>query len=907
MHHLPVHEALVLLGSDRDRGLSDDESARRLQRHGPNVLPRVERRGALLRLLLQFHHPLIYVLLAAAAVTYAIGEPVDASVILGVVLANAAVGFVQEARAERALDALAAMLTVDALVIRDGMRRRVPAKELVPGEVVVIGPGDKVSADARLVEVADLHVDESSLTGESVPVAKAQAVLAPETVLADRANMVFSGTLVTAGRGIGVVVTTGADTELGIIHRLLGEAADLATPLTRKLARFSRVLTVVILALAGITFLVGTARGESAPEMLVAAVALAVGAIPEGLPAAVTIALAIGVGRMAHRHAIVRRLPAVETLGSTTVICTDKTGTLTQNAMTVQAVLAGGERYDVAGGGYSPDGAITSNGRPASLLDRPALAACLRAGLLCGDGDVRARDGTWEPVGDPMEAALVVAAHKAGLERGAALHEQPRTAVLPFESERRYMATVHRDADGTGVVYVKGAVEQVLAMCDGQLGAAGDQRPLDRRIVHEAADELGRQGRRVLAFATRRLAPDEEANLERPLGLAFAGLQALADPPRPEAIAAVAACRQAGIAVKMITGDHAATAAAIAARVDLTGDGAPSVVTGAELADCPDDRLGALAAATDVFARVSAEQKLRLVEALQARGEVVAMTGDGVNDAPALSQADIGVAMGLGGTEVARDAADIVLADDNFASIEAAVEEGRHTFDNLKKFIVWTLPTNLGEGLLILTAIVVGATLPILPVQILWINMTTAVLLGLTLAFERVEPGVMTRPPRRPTEPLLTLDVVVRIVLVSVLLLIAAFWLFEHELGRGVPVAEARTAAVNVFVAVELFYLFNCRSLTGRAADLGLFSNRWLLGGAVTTVVLQLALTYASPMNRLFDTAPIDAGTWLRILAAAAVTWTVVEIEKAFRRWAAGRRPRRRTAIEPASSVAPRR
>ena len=894
----------MLVETDREHGLTAAEAARRLQRHGPNVLPRVERRGALLRLLLQFHHPLIYVLLVAAAVTFGIGEPVDASVILGVVIANAAIGFAQEARAERALDALAAMMAVDTRVIREGTRRRVPASELVPGDLVVVEPGDKVSADVRLVEVAELHVDESALTGESVPVGKAQAVLAPETVLADRANMVFSGTLVTAGQGTGVVVATGPDTELGLIHRLLGETTDLATPLTRKLARFSRALTVVILGLAGATFVVGTARGESASEMLVAAVALAVGAIPEGLPAAVTIALAIGVSRMARRHAIIRRLPAVETLGSTTVICTDKTGTLTQNAMTVQTVLAGGERYDIAGGGYSPEGAIASHDRPIQVADHPALAACLRAGLLCGDGDVRARERGWEPVGDPMEAALVVAARKAGLERGAVLQAQPRTAVLPFESERRYMATVHRDSGGTSVLYVKGAIEQVLAMCAGQLGRSGDSQMLDRHRVLEVAEEFGGQGQRVLAFATRRLAPTEDMDLERPGGLDFIGLQALVDPPRPEAIAAVRACRQAGIAVKMITGDHATTAAAIAARVGLTSDGAPRVVTGTELAECPDDRLGALAVSTEVFARVSAEQKLRLVEALQARGEVVAMTGDGVNDAPALSQADIGVAMGRGGTEVAREAADIVLADDNFASIKAAVEEGRHTFDNLKKFIVWTLPTNLGEGLVILTAIVAGATLPILPVQILWINMTTAVLLGLTLAFERVEPGVMARPPRRPSEPLLTFDVVARILLVSVLLLTAAFWLFEHELGRGMPVAEARTAAVNVFVAVELFYLFNCRSLTGHAADLGLFSNRWLLGGVTLMVALQLLFTYWPPMNYLFDTAPIDAATWLKILAAAALTWTIVEIEKTIRRRTARRQRDRSRSRAPARSAA---
>jgi len=899
MHHLPVHEALVLLAADRGHGLSSEEAVRRLRRHGPNVLPRLERRGVLLRLLVQFNHPLIYVLLVAAAATYAVGERVDAAVILGVVIANAIVGFVQESRAERALDALAAMVTVQVRVIRDGTEHMLPAKYLVPGDVVVLGPGDKVSADVRLLDVADLHIDESALTGESVPVAKSQSVLPPQTLLADRANMVFVGTLVIAGHGSGVVVTTGADTELGLIHRLLGETTDLATPLTRRLARFSRLLTIVILGLAAITFAAGTARGESASEMLVAVVALAVGAIPEGLPAAVTIALAIGVSRMARRHAIVRRLPAVETLGSTTVICTDKTGTLTQNAMTVHTVLAGGRRYDVDGGGYAPAGDISSKTAAVELDDHPALEACLTAGALCGDGDIRVRDGSWEAIGDPTEVALVVAAAKAGLQRAGALAEQPRTVVLPFESERRYMATVHRDASGAGVVYVKGAVEQVLEMSARELAQDGTCTALDPAPVLTAADRLGGEGQRVLAFASRPLAADEEPTLEHLDGLTFLGLQAMVDPPRPEAIAAVRACRQAGIAVKMITGDHAATAAAIAARVGLTGDGPPRVVTGAELARCPDDQLGALAVATDVFARVSAEQKLRLVEALQARGEVVAMTGDGVNDAPALSQADVGVAMGRSGTEVARESADIVLADDNFASIEAAVEEGRHTFDNLKKFIVWTLPTNAGEGLLILAAILAGATLPVLPVQVLWINMTTAVLLGLTLAFERVEPGIMARPPRRPSDPLLSAGVLLRMLLVSLLLLAAAFWLFEYEIRRGVPVAEARTAAVNVFVTVQIFYLFSCRSLSGRARELGLLSNRWLFGGVALMIALQLAFTYWPPMNELFESAPIDGVTWLRVLAAAALAWTVVEAEKGLRR-------RRDAAAARADNIRPR-
>ena len=844
------------------RGLSSVEADRRLRRFGPNVLPRVERRGAVLRLLLQFHNPLIYTLLVAAAVTYALGQTVDASVIVGVVLANAGIGFAQESRSETALDALARMITVEAEVVRDGLARRLPATALVPGDLVLLSPGDKVSADMRLLEIENLAVDESTLTGESVPVRKG----------ADESA--FSGTLVTAGSAEGEVTATGAHTELGRIHSLLGGTTDLATPLTRKLAGFTRTLTVAIVGLAALTVAIGTIRGNSASDMIVAAVALAVGAIPEGLPAAVTIALAIGVSRMARRNSIVRRLAAVETLGSTTIICTDKTGTLTQNAMTVQSVVAGGRRYEIEGGGYSPHGAILIGGEQADPVDHPALAACLTTGMLCGDGDAVPRDGGWEPVGDPTEAALVVAARKAGLKREELLGRLPRTGVVPFDSERRYMATIHDDS----VVHVKGAVERVLMMCDRQTGADGGAEPLDHETALAAAEEMGSRGQRVLALAT---GATDSASLE-PGGLTFVGLQGILDPPRPEAVAAVRASREAGIAVKMITGDHAATAAAVAHAVGIESDA--GVVTGAELAAWPQEELPELAAAASVFARVSAEQKLRLVEALQSLGHVVAMTGDGVNDAPALRQADIGVAMGRSGTEVARESADIVLADDNFASIEAAVEEGRHTFDNLKKFIVWTLPTNMGEGLLILAAVVAGVTLPILPVQVLWINMTTAVLLGLTLAFERVEPGVMRRMPRRPSEPLLTRALVLRVLLVSVLLLTASFWLFGHERSRGSTLAEARTVAVNVFVAVQVFYLFNCRSLTGPARRLGVLSNRWLVSGVALTIGLQLLLTYWPPMNDLFRTAPIDLAAWWKILAVGAAAWAIVEVEKAVRR-----------------------
>ena len=875
MHHLSASEALRALGADPDRGLAAAEAERRLHRYGPNVLPRVERRGPLARLLLQFHHPLIYTLLVAAAITYALGHTVDASVIVGVVLANAAIGFVQEARAERALDALASMISVEATVVRDGTARTVPSTAVVPGDLVMLAPGEKVSADLRLLRTRALQVDESALTGESVPVTKAAGVLPEETLLGDRSNMAYSGTLVTAGEGAGAVVATGAGTELGDIHRLVGATTQTVTPLTRKLAGFSRQLTVLILGLAAVTFGIGVAQGEGVPDMLVAAVALAVGAIPEGLPAAVTITLAVGVARMARRGAIVRRLPAVETLGSTTVICTDKTGTLTENAMTVQAVLAGGRQYEVRGVGYGPDGEIALDGSPVVAADHPALLRCLTAGLLCGDGDAVRRDGSWEAVGDPTEAALVVAARKAGLERERALWESPRSGVVPFESERRFMATVH---DG-GTAYVKGAVERVLAMCDRAVGPAGDQVPLDAEEVLATADTMGARGQRVIAFAHGEVSSDDD--LAEPRGFAFAGLEGMTDPPRTDAAAAVKACQEAGVAVKMITGDHAATAAAVARSVGLPGT---RIVTGREIADASDEELADLGRAASVFARVSAEQKLRLVRALQSRGEIVAMTGDGVNDAPALRQADIGVAMGLGGTEVAREAADIVLADDDFATIKAAVEEGRHTFDNLQKFIAWTLPTNVGLGLLIVVAVLAAVTLPVLPVQVLWVNMTTAVLLGLTLAFERVEPGVMRRPPRRPSEPLLTRGLSIRVLLVSALLLAASFGLFEFERRHGASPGEARTVAMNVFVAVQIFYLFTCRSLTASARRLGVFSNRWLLAGVGLTVALQLLLTYWPPMHTLFHTAPIDAADWLRVVLVGVAVWVLVEGEKALRR-----------------------
>ncbi|MBE7502317.1 MAG: cation-transporting P-type ATPase [Verrucomicrobiales bacterium] len=897
-HLLRTEEAVQLLGVDRRTGLADEEVRRRQAQFGPNRLTAPRRQSELMRFLLQFHQPLLYLLLAAGAITLSLGEWVDASVIFGVVLVNAVVGYVQEAKAGRAIEALSRLVVTEATVRRDGRKQRVPSEALVPGDLVLLQSGDRVPAELRLLEVRDLQVDESALTGESVPVEKSTDALACDTILAERRNLAFAGTLTTCGRAEGVVWGIGNQTETGRIARLIAEAADLSTPLTRKIAQFSKVLLIAILALAAVTFLVGVGRGQPLVEMFMSAVALAVGAIPEGLPAAVTIVLAIGVARMARRRAIIRKLPAVETLGSTTVICSDKTGTLTENQMTVQRLYAAGTRFEVTGAGYEPHGAIRRHGEPTQPVPQGALQECLQAGLLCSEAQLTRTNGRLAVQGDPTEGALIVSAAKAGLNQAEAARCYPRLDAIPFESEHQYMASLHARPGGADhVIYVKGAVERLLECCEHALDEQGGEVALDRDQVRREAEEMAASGLRVLGFA-RRLVPAAHTRLARAEvcgGLTFLGLQAMMDPPRAEAIAAVRQCQRAGIRVKMITGDHALTARAIARQIGLHGAAGAGrdlrVVTGRELEQRSDQELQEQVEGADVFARVAPEQKLRLVQALQARGHVVAMTGDGVNDAPALKQADIGVAMGIAGTDVAKGAADMMLTDDNFASIEAAVEEGRNVFDNLTKFIVWTLPTNFGQGLIVLAAVMAGVTLPILPVQLLWVNMTTVILLGLMLVFESKERDLMQRPPRGPKTPIMTFPVVMRIGLVSALMLAGAFGLYVWEqAAHDASIAEARTVAVNVVVMVLVFYLLNCRSLTDSMFAVGVFSNRWIYAGIASMVVAQLLFTYAPVMNRLFHTAPISGPAWLRILAVAVAGYALVGIEKWIRRrWAIAR------------------
>ncbi|MBN1440675.1 MAG: HAD-IC family P-type ATPase [Anaerolineales bacterium] len=874
-HHLPVDEVLEILDADRERGLDLFEVRRRRERMGPNRLTPRKGKSPLVKFLLQFNNPLVLILVVASAVTAAFKDPLDAGVIFGVVLVNAVIGYVQEARAEESIAALARAMTAEADVVRSGKAVRVPAEELVPGDIVVLQAGARVPADLRLLAARDLQIAEAALTGESVAVEKdAAAACMPEAVLAERATMAYASTLVTYGTGRGVVAAIGDATEIGRISQLISSAAELQTPLTRKLERFSRILLAAILCLAGATFAIGLARGQAAVETLMAAVALAVGAIPEGLPAAVTVTLAIGVSRMARRRAIIRNLPAVETLGSTTVICSDKTGTLTQNQMTVKEIATLGGAYAVEGAGYAPQGGI----RGGWESDHAARETLL-AGLLCNDSRLEQEGGSWTVRGDPTEGALLAAAGKAALELDPQAHPL-RLDLIPFDSQHQYMATLHEG----GAVYVKGAAERLLERCAGALAPGGSLEECGTDRFRAEADRMAADGLRVLAFARKDLPGRDALSHEDIRGLTLLGLQGMIDPPRPEAVDAVAACKRAGIAVKMITGDHALTAAAVGSQIGLCSADCGDVLTGAKLAELSDAELIERAGNTSVFARVAPEQKLRLVEALQSRGHVVAMTGDGVNDAPALKQSDIGVAMGITGTDVAKEAADMILTDDNFASIEAAVEEGRGVFDNLTKFIAWTLPTNLGEGMILLAAILLGGALPILPIQILWINMVTTAVLGMTLALEPKERDIMRRPPRDPKAPILDGVLVGRILLVSLLMLAGAFGLFEYEILRGASEAEARTVAVNVIVFVETLYLFNARSLKRSVFQLGLLSNPWVLGGALLMAAIQVGFTYLPFMQRLFGSAGIPGYLWLDVIGVSLAAYAVVEVEKGLRR-----------------------
>lgn len=877
--HTRSADSVIAALSSSEQGLDPKEVKSRLQEYGPNALPEAAKQPGWLRFLLQFHNVLIYILIAAAVVTALMQHWIDTVVILGVVVINAIIGFIQEGKAEKALEGIRQMLSLNARVKRGGDTESVDAKTLVPGDIVLLESGDKIPADLRLIKVRNLKVEESPLTGESVPVEKRTDALDGNIPLGDRFNMAFSGTMVTSGRATGVVVATGSNTELGKINEMMNAVQSLKTPLLQQMDSFGKMLSIVIGALTVLFFFIGFVFHEyETAELLMAVIGLAVAAIPEGLPAIMTITLALGVQQMARQKAIIRRLPSVETLGSVTVICSDKTGTLTRNEMTVQALRVADDDYAVTGTGYAPEGEIRdASDKAIDASQTDGLRELIQCAQLCNDADLREKDGAWKLQGDPTEGGLLTLARKAG--NVEAKHE--RIDTLPFESEHKYMATLNADKDGRKTIWVKGAPERLLDRCSSAWYPDGN-KPIDKEKWQNRMEEMASKGLRVLAAAYRPLDEGDStesidhSSIEEDLILL--GLYGMIDPPRPEAIEAVEACKQAGIRVKMITGDHALTASAIARELGLEAWEKP--LTGVELDEMDKDALADAACSCDVFARTSPENKLRLVEALQARGEITAMTGDGVNDAPALKRSDVGIAMGLKGTEVTKDASEMVLADDNFATIARAVKEGRTIYDNLRKAILFILPTNGAQSLVVMAAILVGMTMPITPVQILWINMVTAVTLALALSFEPSEAGVMKRPPRDPKASILDTSFLLRLGIVSILLAGFSIAFFKLMINGEASYALASTVAVNTLAFGQAFYLFNCRTLRESAFSQGLFSNRvvWVTVGLL--VGLQLLFTYSGWMQTLFGTESIPLNLWPKILLAGLVVFIVVEAEK---------------------------
>ena len=880
-HALPVDEVLTRLVTSIGQGLDAGEASTRLNQYGPNRLPEGKKRGSFQRFLTQLNNILVYVLLAAGFTKLMMDLWVDAGIILGVVLLNALLGFVQEGKAEKALDSIRNLLSAEARTLRGGQTRLIPADQLVPGDIVLLESGDKIPADLRLADVKNLRTEEAALTGESVPAEKTIAPVSANATVGDRDSMAFSGTLVVSGRATGVVVGTGSGTELGRINQLLASVSLLETPLLRQIKKFGYVITAAVGVVGVLVFAYGKwVKSIPFVELFQAVTGIAVSLIPEGLPALITITLAIGVQRMAQRHAIIRRLPAVETLGSVSRICSDKTGTLTLMEMMVVSAATAEAEYHVTGNGYAPEGEVTKDGQ--SVDKDPVLELMGRVSMLCNDAELFQQEGAWKVEGDPTEGALYPFATKLGLDRQAEQTAYPRIDAIPFESEHKFMATLHQGGDGKEILLVKGAPEVVLAQCDRQQTAGGQPAPLERERFMKASDKLAGQGERVLALAWLDGPGVQAGSLgpaDLPKNLVLLGLIGLLDPPRKEAIEAVKECHGGGIRVTMITGDHKITAAAIARMLGI-GDG-KTAVAGAEIEEMDEAALQEAVRDVDVFARASPEHKLRLVKAIQANRQVVAMTGDGVNDAPSLKKADIGVAMGIKGTEVTKEAAGMILADDNFASIGAAVKEGRTVYNNIEKAILFLLPTNVAQALVIAVAIVVGITLPITAPQVLWVNMVTSVALGLVISFEPHELDVMLRPPRAVDRPILTGFGVWRVIFVGLALLAATLWAFSWMKAQGGSDALARTVAVNMITIGQVFYLLNSRYLLDSSlsfkAHLG---NKYLPLGIGAVVVLQLLFTYAPPLQVLFHNEAIPFRVWPWLLLAGFLFFLVVEVEK---------------------------
>lgn len=874
------------------QGLELEEVKKRRQKYGLNELKRKNKDGILKVLWRQINNPLIWVLIGSSTLATALGKITDGMVVLAVVVVNSIIGFIQEYKAGKAIEALSNMVPENAMVIRNGNIITIPVSEIVPGDIVQVAAGDRIPADMRIIQQKNLQVEEAALTGESVPSQKTTEAVTPDAVIGDRKCMVFSGTLVVSGTATAVVVKTGMDTELGKISDMLNETVDLETPLTKKLGVIGKYLTIGIVAITAIIMVIGTYRAlgqglllfDALKESLIFAIALAVGAIPEGLPAVVTIALAIGVQRMAKRNAIIRKLPAVETLGSTTVICSDKTGTLTRNEMTVSELWNYNHSIQVTGVGYHKAGVFKQNNAELAALPEDMLLL-LKKAVLCSDANVVYRANEYSISGDPTEVALVVAAEKAGISIDGLRQEIPRKDVLPFDSEKQYMATLNDN------IILKGAPEVVLKRCSTHICGI----TLDMQKVISQIELLGSKGMRVLAIAQKTQSKSDEISVDDvENGFEFIGLIGMIDPPRNEAIEAIKACHNAGITVKMITGDHHATARAIGMELNLSANGA--VVTGVDLSKMSDAELDKTIQTTNIYARVAPEHKLRLVKALQNNNEVVAMTGDGVNDAPSLKQSNVGVAMGITGTSVSKESADIVLADDNFSSIAAAVEEGRRVYDNLLKSLAFLLPTNLGLAFILIYGIMFfpfnpitkELLLPMLPVQLLWINLVAAIALALPLAFEVKEPNVMNRPPRKPDEALFNGFVTFRVFFVSILMTVVTIvlfnWEYAYSLKTGMAqtdaLARSQSIAVTFIIFFQIFYLINCRSLKDSVFKIGLFSNGFIFLGIGSIMLLQAMFLYTPFMQKVFGTASLDGKGLFISFVAGSLIFVVISIEK---------------------------
>lgn len=883
-HNQTTEQTLVSLETKLE-GLSEEEANLRLQKYGINKLPSPPQRSLLLRFLVHFHNILIYVLIGAASITALLGHVVDTFVIIAVVIINAVIGFYQEGKAEKAMDAIRQMLALSAFVKRDGKRQVIKAEELAPGDIVFLETGDKLPADLRLLKANSLHILESILTGESVAVEKQTKPVAIDAPLGDRFCVGFSGTTVTSGQGMGVVVATGANTEIGRISGLLTEVQTLETPLVSQMAVFARWLTLFILAVAALMLLFGYfVLHHDFANLFMAVVGIAVAAIPEGLPAVLTITLAVGVKAMARHNAIIRRLPAIETLGSVSVICSDKTGTLTRNEMMVDTIVTTHECFTIKGTGYEPLGDVELDGKVISTNDYSSLHQLSKVAALCNDAELIRKNDSWSGHGDPMEIALLAFASKTDPDSNKTRNQWTRTDVIPFDSKHKYMATLNHNHEGHAFIIIKGAPETILSICHEQHVNSNKTELLNTKYWEKQVNAIATRGRRVLGFAAKTVKPEHTVLEHNDVqdSLIFLGLAGLIDPPRQGAIESIAKCHLAGIDVKMITGDHAVTAEAIGKQLGLRNS--DKVLTGKDLDKLNDSQLKSIVCDTAIFARTSPEHKLRLVMALQANGMTVAMTGDGVNDAPALKRAGVGVAMGKTGSEAAKEASEIVLADDNFSTIVSAVREGRTVYDNIKKVISWTLPTNAGEAMTIILALLLGLSLPITPIQILWINMITAVTLGIALAFEPTEENTMLRPPKPRNEALLSGGLLWHIVLVASLFLAGVFSMYEYAILQGYSESLARTIAMNTLVVLEIFHLFFIRNMYGtsitRKAVLG---TRVVWAAVIAVIVGQFAITYVPILQNIFETQAVKLLDGILIILVGVVMFSIIEIEKQLR------------------------